>query len=496
MSHSQAALDEGPWVVERVPTPDGSELPVIRHARTWVEAPLALRYVLDGRRRAAPGTLLNRTREIARIYNWFAEAGIGFLDDLLTAGHVPNDESLDALMRYMRRSFDPAVVGHITPNDGADGAPDAGTTTERAAVSNDVYNARLDAIVQFFSWAVIPVNHGGRRVLSVESQLAFLTELKLLAANRRLPGGEHERAEPLTPAEIGYIRAVVAPDMFGDVARIPTRPRQNTVGNHPTPGETAVRSFVAFTAPTRLKLHAMVETVLGYGPRVSELLSLKGEHLLALLSCEAPSVGKAASFPAGQIDSGQQVNIDTRVVVPRQRNAPEDPRVRDRPRGKTIERAVPALWPSSWATLRAYVTLPPSLDGRVSDGTAYVFTTNAAGRPMSRSEAVRLLKQLGEYGARLAERDVTLSPARAAAVAASLRRLTWHRLRHTWAEQAAFDVYSRYGAAGFDRLEHWGGWRSRKSMLHYTQYARRRMYDAEARAYFRAFDDQGERPGG
>lgn len=405
------------WVVERLDI-DGEELPVIRHASTWLPAPVALRYVLRTRFDLGPAQLTADIRAVAILYNWsVGSADIGNFEAFLTSGEFLSREQLKCLaadLRWRRKSgTGPAPAGQ-----------DA-----FAPVANQTFNVRLFALQHFLKWAYDPMNHGGRAGVGLDELRNQIRDMSDLLEDEKLPVGRSHRHEPVSPEEIRLIRRVVGPDEFGEFP----------------PG--------VFGEDTRYRNWIMFEMALNLGPRKSELLTFKVEHL---------SRGKVAH----------------QIYVPRQQDAPEDPRTRRRPRGKTLERLVPLMDHDILPKILAYRDEGPPV-GREGQASPYLFLTTA-GQPVSNSTADYIIKQIGMYAVRALDEDEALDRAARERCRESLRKLSWHRLRHTWAEAAALMLHHEHGEGAWAILRNWGGWRREESMERYVEYARRRIAEAAA----------------
>jgi Phage integrase family len=423
------------WVVERLDV-DGEELPVIRHAETWLTAPIALRYALRTRFRLGAASLINDLRAIAILYNWAeADEGIGDFEDFLTSGQILNKDQLLKFIPFlqMRRFYEASEQTDIAPE----------LVARPPLVCDQTFNTRLFAVRQFLEWAVEPTNHGGYAIFD-EKELEERTSMMTREFGKEtLPVGESPRREPLTVDEVLLIRRAIAPNEFG---------------NFPPD---------IFTEETRYRNWIMFETPLNLGTRKGEMLTLKINHLPANM---------AERF----------------FLVPRQQDTSEDPRKRRRLRGKTNERRVPLMNPNLLPSILGYRDVAPPIgrnDPRIS--TPYLFVTKD-GQPISSTTADHIIKQIGRYAARLLDSDETLDEYTRARRKGSLLGLTWHRLRHTWAELAALSLYRRYGALAWAILREWGGWNSEKSMQRYIENARRTISDEAARKYLSSYTREGQ----
>jgi integrase len=425
------------WVVERLDV-DGEELPLIRHAQTWLPAPIALRYVLRTRFRLGPASLANDLRAIAILYNW-AEAteGVGVFEDFLTSGQILNRDQLLTFLPYLqsRRFYEADGLGSLWSDFMA--LP--------PIVSNHTFNTRLFAISQFLEWAVEPAHHGGNaRFDEDERELRTIKMIRLLE-KQKLPVADSPRQEPLTVEEILLIRRAIAPD--------PSGRHQSNV----------------FTEATRFRNWIMFETALNIGVRKGELLTLKVSHL-----------------PANS-------NEEHFIFVPRQQDAPEDPRKRRRLRGKTNERRVPLMEPKLMRSILGYRdATPPTGRSDPRFTSPYLFVTRE-GRPIASSTVDHVIKQIGKYAAQVVDRDTSFDDYARERLKNSLLLLSWHRLRHTWAEIAALFLYRKYGDGAWAILKEWGGWNSDESMQPYIENARRAISDQAARRYLAAYTTEGEK---
>lgn len=425
------------WVVERLDV-DGEELPILRHAITWLPAPIALRYVLWARFRVGAASLTNDLRAIAILYNW-AEAteGIGDLEDFLTSGQILTSEQLQSFLPYLqsRRYVDADELIYLSPD----------YITLPPIVSNQTFNTRLFAIQQFIEWAFEPVNHGGDMLFDEDAREMKLAKMVRLFDKQKLSVGESPRREPITREEIRLIRNAIKPDEFG---------------NFPPK---------IFTKATHFRNWIMFEVALNLGVRKGELLTLKVIHL--------PAISGPRKF----------------FFVPRQQDAPEDPRKRRRLRGKTNERRVPLLEPDILPSILGYRAAAPPIgryDPKITS--PYLFLTRE-GRPIASSTADHIIKQIGEYAARLLDKDQSFDEDERAQLKESLLTLSWHRLRHTWAERAALMLFSDHDEGAWAILKEWGGWNSEESMERYIEYARRAISEQAARKYLSSLSKKGQR---
>jgi integrase len=189
----------------------------------------------------------------------------------------------------------------------------------------------------------------------------------------------------------------------------------------------------AFAPHARLRNWLMFEVALELGIRRGELLKLRLD-----------------SLPRGANDG---------VLILRRPDDPNDSRLHE-PAVKTAERAIPASR-FLLAAIRAYLTYPPPL-GRVSGRSPYLFVARS-GEPLSSDRADDVIVAIGRH--------------------AGVTPLSWHRLRHTWAETMAEVLSDRPN--GMDRLVYLGGWKNSFSASRYIQRAIARQATASVREYQR-----------
>lgn len=423
------------WVVERLDV-DGEEFPILRHAKTWLPAPVALRYALRARYRLGTASLATHLGAVAILYSWAeVEEGVGDFEDFLRSGRTLTRDQLLTFLPYLqsRRFYSAAELDGLSPN----------RLTLPPVVCNQTFNTRLTAVTRFLEWAVEPANHGGEMLLDEDERETQTSKMIRLANNERLSVGESPRPDPVTWEEISLIRKAIMPDEFGDF-----------------PPD-------VFTEATRFRNWIMFEVALNLGVRKGELLTLKVSHL--------PAMSDKKQF----------------FFVPRQQDAQEDPRKRRRPRGKTNERRVPLMEPNLLPSILGYRDAASPV-GRNDPGltSPYLFVT-AEGRPIAISTADHIIKQIGKYATRLLDQDTTIDKHVWERRKESLLALSWHRLRHTWAEQAALELYRKHGHGAWAILKEWGGWNGEESMQRYIEYAKRAISERAGREYLASFGKKG-----
>jgi integrase len=193
-------------------------------------------------------------------------------------------------------------------------------------------------------------------------------------------------------------------------------------------------TFPAIFAPhARLRNWLMFEVALQLGIRRGELLKLRLD-----------------SLPRGAGDG---------VLILRRPDDPHDSRAHE-PAVKTAERVIPASR-DLLSAIRAYLTYPPPL-GRVSGQSPYLFVARS-GAPLSCDRADDVIVAIGRHS--------------------GVQPLSWHRLRHTWAETMALALADKPN--GMDRLVYLGGWTNASSAGRYIQRAIAKQAQASLREYQR-----------
>jgi integrase len=218
----------------------------------------------------------------------------------------------------------------------------------------------------------------------------------------------------------------ILPLSHGEVEtiRVAIGPRQSQDGNWQF-------TESPFSAHTALRNWLMFETALELGLRRGELLKLR----LDSLPRGAEQGIRVRRFPDDPHDSR---NVEPAV--------------------KTAERVVPASR-NLLSAIRHYVTTPPP-EGRVPGKTPYLFVARQ-GAPLSTAMADDIIRAIGRHS--------------------GVESLSWHRLRHAWAEQMAERLSEQPN--GMDVLMYLGGWTSHDSVRHYIQNTITRQAHAAMRRY-------------
>lgn len=188
----------------------------------------------------------------------------------------------------------------------------------------------------------------------------------------------------------------------------------------------------------------MIEIALTLGLRRGELLKLR-------LDC----------LPRGGGDG---------IKVLRYPDDPYDSRQTE-PAVKTAERIIPASRALLQA-IRVYVTQSPPL-GRKKGVSPYLFVTRT-GQPLAIDTAQDIIARIGHWS--------------------GVKPLSWHRLRHTWAEKVAVVLLDHPN--GLDRLMYLGGWTHPHSPKRYiedalAQQATQTLREYQAHLYPQIVEGEG-----
>lgn len=288
-------------------------------------------------------------------------------------------------------------------------ADEVGSEIPIRYVSASFYDHQIEVLENFLVWTLDNVNRGGQNTLTLAQLSAERSRLHYLFHSLHTNTSPSQRYNPLESPDIDAIRAVL-------------KPTRNNEGQWIWPEH-------GFSQQTRLRNWLMFETALQLGLRRGELLKLRLD-----------------SLPRGSGDS---------ILVMRHVDDQHDHRTKE-PAVKTTERSLPLPDPSISNLrflFRSYLTSAPPL-GRVRGKTPYLFVTQWGphiGAPLSKDAADDIIQQLGSLS--------------------GVTPLSWHRLRHTWAECIAAELLDEPG--GQDALMYLGGWTNESSPQRYIQNAQR-----------------------
>jgi len=272
--------------------------------------------------------------------------------------------------------------------------------------SSSTFDHQLAVSEDFLTWALDSANRGGRSNLTLEQLYIHRIRLSEIFRSLRIGATPSRRKEPLTDDAVKRIREAIAPET-------------DQQGKFLTNDKGCLLfSSSRFSKETQLRNWLMFQTALELGLRRGELLKLRLD-----------------SLPRGNNDG---------VRILRLPDDKADSRSNE-PSVKTAERVIPASRRLLMA-FRAYLTVPLP-QGRVSGKSPYVFVTND-GEPVSLDAANNIIQSISRLS------GVSLS---------------WHSLRHTWAERMADLLADKPN--GPDQLKYLGGWTNSQSPNRYIQNA-------------------------
>ncbi len=294
--------------------------------------------------------------------------------------------------------------------------------------SPSTFDHQLAVAEDFLIWALDSANRGGTSSLTLEQLYAHRIRLSEIFRSLRVGAAQSRRKEPLTDEAVKRIREVIAPET-DQQGRLLTNDKGSLLF-----------ASSRFSKGTELRNWLMFETALELGLRRGELLKLRLD-----------------SLPRGNNDG---------VRILRLPDDKADSRLNE-PSVKTAERVIPASRRLLMA-FRAYLTAPQP-QGRVSGKSPYVFVTNG-GEPISLDAA----------------NDIIQSISRLSGVS-----LSWHSLRHTWAERMGDLLADKPN--GPDQLKYLGGWTNSQSPNRYIQNAIAKQAAATLRKHQEEIYNLGER---
>ncbi len=279
-----------------------------------------------------------------------------------------------------------------------------------------------------------------------DHQLAVVEDFLKWSLDSENRGGQHALSLEQLAAERGWLQEVFrslrvgarSPDRIEPLEEAQVEAIRCAIG--PRQGSKGTLLFPASFSPhSRLRNWLMFETALELGIRRGELLKLRLD-----------------SLPRGGEDG---------IRVLRRPDDPHDSRAKE-PAVKTAERVIPASR-NLLAALRAYLTYPQPL-GRISGKTPYLFVARS-GSPVSIDTADDVIVAIGRHS--------------------GVTPLSWHRLRHTWAERMAEMLADQPN--GMDRLVYLRGWTNPLSARRYIQRALARQAAEVVREYHRKLYNEG-----
>lgn len=267
-------------------------------------------------------------------------------------------------------------------------------------------------VKRFLACAADPQLRGGSGVIPIEELTLYHRRLDLLFGTVIKRRGRGKRIEPLDAEQDERLRLLISPvqDESGRT-RLPLRFRPDN----------------PFDSTTRLRNWLMYQIARECGLRRGEILKL---YISDITSAPEPH-----------------------LAVRRRPNDRADTR-RSRPFVKRGEHVLP-ISDLLRAGLRAYQTTRHPI-GRMGVGSPYLIVSDER-NPLSLTSTRNVLSVAGK-----------------AKGGAGISRLTWHALRHTWAEEIAEDLLREHGDEGkaLDVLRELGGWSPRSDVpAHYIRNA-------------------------
>jgi integrase len=289
----------------------------------------------------------------------------------------------------------------------------------------------LAVIENFLTWASDPINTGvnpnyPQRAISIDHLNSTKSSVRTTLNAHRVGTVPSRRHEPLNADELKSIHQAIDP-----LRASKTDPLADSLFPSTTwEIETCLRNWL------------MVCIAEYCGLRIGEILKLTIEDIASLT-------------PGG-------------ALVVHVRRRPDDPRdTRTHPPAvKTLERVLAVPLQLRWG-FKCYLTSKSRL-ARSAGKTPYLFVTEA-GDPLSYSSAHRALEVLGKH--------------------VGLTSLTWHTLRHTWAELLAKELFAVNGIEehAIEKLRYLGGWSDRSQVP--FQYIRNAIRDS-ANQFLRKRNEQ------
>lgn len=273
----------------------------------------------------------------------------------------------------------------------------------------------------FLAWAVDPANRGGAGLQAYVDVRAEWERIGRVFAALRVGGHGGGRQEPLTEEEVARIRTALGLRRDGETGlwELPLE------GGRPRPPRGV------FQQRTWLRNVAMLELALDVGLRRGEILKVQ-----------------VSSLPRGR---------ERELRVERLPDDPRDSR-RNEPAVKTAARLLP-LSRGVIRLLGLYLDAEAPVGRPRRSGTPYLFVTSR-GAPLSLTQADVLMHEIGERA------GVPLS---------------WHRLRHTWAERTAERMLD--DPQGWQKLKYLGGWADDRTVQVYIGHALARKAREHLAAY-------------
>jgi integrase len=398
------SIDYSSYQVVIIRLDSGEVVPMLVESGTWVPARLANRWaLLHRRRRSASNTLRKHLFTLKLVYCW-AKSGDFDLDEYLLTQHELSRDDLKRLVTELQEFRSRQTRKRVLSTEEKRSEGQGGDLEKRIAEANVAapIDPDLGVVENFLSWVSDPINTGvkpDRPQTTISIQRLNSTKANLRAALDRYRVGTFpsRSPEPLNVEELKCIHHAIDP------LTAEGRIKSMSLLFPKTP----------WTLETRLRNWLMFCLAQQCGLRIGEILKLTLEDIISL-------------NPGGALT----------VHVRRRPDDPDDSRTHP-PSVKTSERVLELSTEIRWGT-RLYLTQRPPL-GRVAGKSPYLFVT-AAGNPLSYLSAYRALQVIGRR--------------------VGFTNLTWHKLRHTWADSLARELFEINGIEehGIEKLRYLGGW--------------------------------------
>ncbi len=382
----------------------GEVVPILVESGTWIPARLANRWaLLNRRRRSASNTLRKHLFTLKLVYCW-AKSRLFDLDEHLLTEHELNRDDLKGLANELQEFRSRQTRERVLSTEEKRSKRHGGDLEKRVAEASVAVpiDPDLAVVENFLSWVSDPINTGVKpdhpqAAISIQRLNATKATLRATLDMYRVGTLPSRSPEPLGVEELNSIHHAIDP--------LTTERRIKSISSlflkTPWTLKTCLRNWLMFC----LAQHC--------GLRIGEILKLTVEDIASLK-------------PGGALH----------VHVRRRPDDPHDSRTHP-PSVKTSERVLELSTEIRWGS-RLYLTQRPPL-GRVAGKSPYLFVTEA-GDPLAYLSAYRALQVLGKF--------------------VGITNLTWHKLRHTWADSLAKELFEINGIEehGIEKLRYLGGW--------------------------------------
>lgn len=400
---STVRMNHSLYCVVTIRFDSGEVIPVLVERSTWIPARLATRWVLLHRRqRSAAKTLVNNLFTLKLVYCWAKSRDID-LDELLLADGELSRESLKSLisdLQSFRSNRTKAQMLSAAKRESTPGSPEPDRKIAEAHIASPI-DPDLAVIKGFLSWIADPVNVGFKceqpRTISIERLNSRRTILRTMLDAYKVGTFPSRRPEPLSIEQLASLHLAI--DAASTSVRVVST--ASLFPRTPWKIETCLRNWLMFCLAEQ------------HGFRIGEILKVTIEDIVSLTPGAAPT-----------------------IHIRRRPDDPRDTRIHP-PAVKTVERVFELSLQLRWG-FRLYLTLRPPL-GRFAGKSPYLFVSTASD-PLSYSSAHSALQVLGKR--------------------VGISDLCWHRLRHTWAESVAKELFALNGIEehGIEKLRYLGGW--------------------------------------